>query len=299
MGLGGSGIAIGEDIARAHAAVEAALDAGINCFDHADIYAEGLAESAFGRVLAMKPSLRDRVYLQSKCGIRMADRDAPKRYDLSRRWIMKSVDGSLSRLGTDYLDVLLLHRPDPLMEPDEIASAFSSLRRSGKVRHFGVSNMHQHQIALLSDALEDEIVVNQLPLGLAAMASVDEGIRAGDPAGPGPATPGLLDWCRRRGIQLQAWGPLGRGLFSGANLAKRGASAHAVTRRVAEAAERLGRPPEAIVVAWLLRHPAGIQPVIGTTRPERIHACAEALAFELDRETWYALFEAARGAPVP
>lgn len=302
MGLGGdrpTGAPDRTERERAHAAIDAAVDEGINCFDHADIYADGRAEALFGTVLQSRPELRHQIYLQSKCGIRPADGEAPKRYDLSRRWIVQSVEGTLQRLGTDYIDLLLLHRPDPLLEPEEIASAFATLRHHGKVRHFGVSNMHQHQIALIQESLEEPLVANQLPLGLGAIAAIDEGVRAGQPVGPGPATPGLIDWCRQQRIQLQAWSPLGRGLFTGAPLDNRAPSVHAVTWRVRELAAQTDLPPEAVVLAWLLRHPAAIQPVIGTTRPARIRACARALAYRMDRATWYGLFEAARGSAVP
>jgi len=152
---------------HAQAAVEAALEIGVTLFDHADIYTRGKAESVFGELMRRQPSLRDRIVLQSKCGIRFAEGDLPGRYDLSGGYIVEAVEASLKRLGTEQLDILLLHRPDPLMQPDEIAEAFQRLRGAGKVSHFGVSNMNAGQMAWLGRALDQPLVVNQLELGLA------------------------------------------------------------------------------------------------------------------------------------
>jgi predicted oxidoreductase len=304
MGLGGAwnDVPLAEDVVgRAERLVRAAVDAGITLFDHADIYARGKSEEAFGRILAGTPSLRDRIVLQSKCGIRLADDPAPGapgRYDLSRRHIVASVEGSLRRLRTDRLDLLLLHRPDPLVEPEEVAAAFAALRASGKVRHFGVSNHTAAQMALLQAHVDQRLVVNQLQLSLWHLALIDDGVVANRADAPHAGAAGTLDECRRHGVLVQAYSPLGKGRHLGEH-----APAEARAQALRQALDRLaleqGVSREAIAVAWLLRHPAGIQPIVGTTRPERLRACCEADRVVFPREAWYQLFVAARGSPVP
>ena len=271
------------------ALVEAALEHGITLFDHADIYARGKSEQLFGEALRQMPELRSRIVLQSKCGIRLAGdpaADSPQRYDFSRGHLVRSVEGTLKRLDTDHLDLLLLHRPDPLAEPDEVARAFGQLQDSGKVLHFGVSNHSAAQISLLQEHLEQPLVANQVELSLAHHQLVSDGILFNQPGGSGAGA--TLDYCREYGLLLQAWSPLAGGHLSGpaADLA-------------AQYAQARGVATEAVLLAWLLKHPAGIQPVIGTTRPERLAACCQADQVELSREEWYALLAAARGAGVP
>ncbi|UXH79196.1 aldo/keto reductase [Roseateles amylovorans] len=304
MGLGGSWDATdwtADHLAHAHAAVEAALDIGVTLFDHADIYTFGKAESVFGELLRRQPSLRDRIVLQSKCGIRFADAQGPKRYDLSSDYIVTAVEASLRRLGTDRLDLLLLHRPDPLMQPDEIAEAFQRLRSRGLVSHFGVSNMHAGQIAWLNRALDQPLVANQLELGLGHLEPIDAGTcfndrQAGTRAGA-LAWGGTLELCQQDGIQLQAWSALARGRYTGDTAADpRDEPARALVHQLAE---QHGVSPEGLVLAWLMRHPARIQPVIGTSQPARIRACGDALKLTMSRGDWYALYEAARGAALP
>ena len=161
---------------QAHVCIDTAIAGGINLFDHADIYTFGKAEQVFGQALKQRPKLREQIYIQSKCGIRFADEQGPKRYDLSKQWIEQSVEGSLKRLNTDYLDVLMLHRPDPLIQVEEVAQVFSRLKESGKVRHFAVSNMSQQQIQFLQTALDMPIVANQIEASLKQSAWVDEGV---------------------------------------------------------------------------------------------------------------------------
>ncbi len=199
------------DIAQAHAAVEAALAAGITLFDHADIYTQGKAEQAFGELLRRSPSLRGRLLLQSKCGIRLEK----GHYDLSAAHIEHSVEGSLRRLNTDHLDLLLLHRPDPLMEPAEVAEAFARLQASGKVRYFGVSNFHAPQMVWLQQALPMPLVVNQLQMSLLHTDWLEGGATFNDPqqAASQPWM-GTLEHCRAQRVQLQAWGPLDRGRWT-------------------------------------------------------------------------------------
>lgn len=291
-----------EHEAQARAFLDAADELGATFFDHADIYAFGRAEEVFGRVLRERPSLRDRIVLQSKCGIRWADEPpgTPQRYDFSADHILEAVNGSLRRLATDHLDILLLHRPDVLADPQEIARAFEALKRAGKVRWFGVSNQNRFQMELLQRHLPDPLVVNQLEMnvlhhGFAEAAISFNQRSAGYPDG----WEGVVEYCRTEGVLLQAWSPLARGLLSGASLEGKPEPVVRAAEQVAELAARHGVSREAIVLAWLLRHPAGIQPILGTVRPERLRACAEAPEVRLSREEWYALFAAARGRPVP
>ncbi len=295
MGLGGGWNAtpVGPaDVAQARRLVEAALELGMDFFDHADFYSQFKAEEVFGKVLRETPSLRGRIVLQSKCGIRIGGLDGVStgHYDLSASHILRSVDGSLARLATDHLDILLLHRPDPLMEPEEIAGAFRSLKEAGKVRAFGVSNMNAGQIRLLQASLDEPLVANQLQLSLAHDAFVDSGVTFNHASRERAVwfTDGTVEECRSRRIRIQSWAPLAGGNWSpGARSALEASGRrHAVL-------------PEAIAVAWLLRHPAGIQPILGTTRPDRLEACVKGLEVRLDREEWTSLWIAARGGPLP
>jgi len=295
---------VSADIEKAaHAAVTAALECGINFFDHADIYTAGKSEEIFGRILKASPGLRDRIVLQSKVGIRFAN-DAygsgePARYDFSRAHILHSTEAILRRLQTDHLDLLLLHRPDPLVEPAEVAQAFDELHSSGKVRHFGVSNHTPVQIGLLLRHVRQPLVVNQLEFSLAQPALVVEGFlanRAGATAESNLAA-GTLDYCRLHDISVQAWSPVGGGRLL--QPASPETPAHPAAAFVAGLAEAKNTTPEAVLLAWILHHPAGIQPIIGTTRADRIRASARADSVSLTREEWYALLAAARGKKVP
>jgi predicted oxidoreductase len=281
----------------ARAAVEAALESGMNFFDHADIYCSGKSETVFGRILSSDTTLRHRIILQSKVGIRFPN-DAylsgePARYDFSRVHIVRSAEAILRRLGVAHLDILLLHRPDPLGEPAEVAAAFDELHSSGKVRHFGVSNHTPAQIELLKRHVRQPLVVNQLEFSLAQPALVVEGFlanRAGSIAEANLAT-GTLDYCRLNDILVQAWSPVGGGKLLKPD--------HPAAPLIAKLAAEKSTTVEGILLAWILRHPAGIQPIIGTTQAERVRASAEADAVTLSREEWYALLAAARGKNVP
>ncbi|WP_067515108.1 aldo/keto reductase [Endozoicomonas ascidiicola] len=303
MGLGGSwddAPVTGNDVRLAHELVDHSLDCGINFFDHADIYTRGKAEQVFGKVLSERPELRRDIFIQSKCGIRFQENGAPQRYDFSKEWIISSVENSLARLNTEYLDLLLLHRPDPLLEPEDVADAFQQLQRAGKVKHFGVSNMNGHQIKFLQGYLEQPIIVNQLEMSLSHLDWVDEGVVFNYPDSAAISfTPGTIEYCRTHNIQLQAWGCLSKGLFSGKDISGESESVKATAQLVASYAAELNVSREAIVLAWLMRHPAGIQPVIGTTNGERIRACQQAESIELSREQWYQLFLTARGRALP
>lgn len=346
MGLGGGwekGPIEAADVATAHAAIDAALQAGITVFDHADIYRGGKAEEVFGRVLADRPGLAASLHLQTKCGIVLGTAEAPGRYDSSARAIAARVDESLARLGVERIDTLLIHRPDPLTPPEEIAAAFAALRAAGKVGRLGVSNHSGAQMARLQAVLDEPLAVNQLQLSLGHRGWLESSVmvNALDPDGQGPvpngAGPhdprpaaaaasfpqGTLEYCADHGVELQAWGAMDRGRYTrGPAAAPRGpwstaaddashptpagataghsADAHA-TALVARLAEELGCRPEAVVLGWLMRHPAAIRPVIGTTNPARIAACtdAEAVAARMSGEDWYGLWTAARGEPLP
>ena len=280
--------------------VETALANGITLFDHADIYARGKSEQVFGDVLRASPGLRGGMVLQSKCGIRFADDPpgAPGRYDFSHAHVVGSVEGSLTRLGVDHLDVLLLHRPDALAEPEEVARAFDDLHAAGKVRHFGVSNHTPGQIELLRRYVRQPLVANQVELSLLHHPLIDDGVVANTTGHVYASVAGTLDYCRLHDIRVQAWSPL-----AGGRLATTSEFADPVIRETSRLlrhlAEEKGVTPEAIQLAWLLRHPAGIQPIVGTTDPVRLVACCAADGITLSREEWYALFTAARGDRVP
>jgi predicted oxidoreductase len=284
-------------------AVETALEAGINFFDHADIYCRGKSEQVFSEIWARQPGLRQKIYLQSKCGIRFGgdpNVGDPGRYDFSYEHIVHSVEGILDRLKTDYLDILLLHRPDPLVEPEEVARAFDELKRGGKVRHFGVSNHNAAQISLLQKHLDQPLVANQMEVSLLHARLIEEGIITNqDEPGKPVRGDGTLEYCREHGITIQAWGPLAYGYLSGRKPADPSESQVKAAAVVSELAKTHGVGAEAILIAWLLRHPARIQPVIGTTDPRRIETSCQAVELELSRVEWYRLFIAARGAPLP
>lgn len=305
MGLGGGWSRdpiLTEHVKQAHEAVETALASGIHMFDHADIYAFGKAETVFGQVLQEKPELREKMIIQSKLGIRFPDEAGgiPARYDFSKAYILESVDGILSRLGIDYLDILLLHRPDALMDAREVGEAFHQLKASGKVRYFGVSNMSAGQIRLLQAHCSEKLVVNQLELSLHKIGWLETGIHVNQDAAKGNIFPeGTLEYCQMENIQLQAWGSLAKGLYSGASLENEDENVKKTALLVKRLAEEKQTSPEAIVLAWLMKHPAAIQPVIGTTNPSRIRACAEAENIGLSRDEWYTLYVSSRGVGLP
>lgn len=302
MGLGGDWDSEGygpADIAAAEAAVGAALDAGITVFDHADIYRRGKAEAVFGEVLSRAPGLRERITVQTKCGIRLAEGDRPGIYDLRGSSIVRRVEESLTRLRTDVIDVLLLHRPDPLADPADVAEALMSLHRQGLVRAFGVSNTGAAQIEDLQAYLDVPLVANQLEMSLAQRDWLEAGVLVNTPAAAGNGFPfGTVEYCRRNGVRLQAWGALAQGRFTGRQQSEQ---ERRTARLVAELAEAKGTTPETVVLWWLQRHPARIAPVVGSLNPDRIRACRDAAVREpeLGHEEWYALWLAARGEPLP
>jgi predicted oxidoreductase len=266
--------------------VYTALDEGINFFDHADIYGDGKSEEKFAEALNLTSSLRDKMLLQTKCGIR---EDC---YDFSKEHILKSVDGSLKRLRTDYVDVLLLHRPDALVEPEEVAEAFTTLQSSGKVKYFGVSNHNPMQIELLSKYLKQKILINQLQLSITNTGMIDVGINVNMEIDPSIDRDGsILDYCRLKDITIQAWSPFQYGFFEGVFL--NNDKFPELNRKINEIAAAKGVTNTAIAVAWILRHPAKIQPIVGTTNPSRLKDICKASGVNLTRSEWYQIYLAA------
>ncbi len=289
-----------EAIDRGLACIRAALDAGVNTFDHADIYCRGKSEQLFGLAWSELGLRRDDVVLQSKCGIRRPDEPpgAPHRYDLSRDHILRSVDQILKRLQTDRLDILLLHRPDPLIEPEEIARAFDELRSQKLVRHFGVSNHNAGQMALLQRSLGMPLIANQLEINLLHSDVIDEGVTVDSLQRNSYRGDGTLDHCRQHHVSIQAYSPVAKGRITSPPHDADDRT-RAVSHIVHEIARARNTTPDAIQVAWLLRHPARIQPVLGTTKPQRIADAVNGMGIELTREEWYRLFTAGRGRALP
>lgn len=277
--------------------VSAARDAGIDFFDHADIYGPGLhdCERRFAEALRLTPSQRAEITIQSKAAI---VKDGPY-FDFSYDHLVRSVEGSLEALDTDYLDILLLHRPDALVEPDEVARAFDHLEQSGKVRAFGVSNHTPRQIDLLRTALRQPIVANQIQLSIPHAPAIAQGVDAnvaGDAQSVTLDGGGIVDYCRVNGITLQAWSPLQSGTDAGVFL---GSDAYPELNAVIDRlAAQYDVPALAIATAWITRHPAGIQVVLGTTTPARVTEAALGSHLPLTRAEWYELFRAA-GHRVP
>ena len=280
---------MGRTVGRA--AIHAAFEAGYTLFDHADLYCDGRAESAFGAVLRDTPSMRDGIVIATKCGIRKPGEpteDAPFRYDFSSGHIVRSCEGSLRRLGVGTIDLYQLHRPDWLMNPEEIAAAFTQLREQGKVREFGVSNFRPSQWTALQSACSFPLIVNQVEISLAARGCFEDG---------------TLDQCLAEKITPLAWSPLAGGLLAGEVRRllpwQEKYPVEKVLLELDAQAGALGTTRSNVALAWLLKHPAGIVPIVGSTRPEKIREAADADAIELTRESWYRLLEAARGEPLP
>ena len=270
--------------------VGSALDAGVTVFDHADVYGGGAhqCESRFGDAIRLSAEDRARVTIQSKVGIR------PGYFDFSAEHILRTVDESLAALKLEYLDVLMLHRPDTLVEPEEVAGAFEKLERAGKVLHFAVSNQKPPQIELLKTAVRQPILFNQVQLSLTHANLFAQGIAVNMEAFDQSVDRdiGLLDYSRAKGIMLQAWSPFQKRFFDGVFLGDR-AAYPVLNDALDEIAAATGSTPAGIAVAWIVRHPANIQVVLGTTKPERIAEAAVGSDVVLTREQWYRLFRAA------
>ena len=270
--------------------VGAARDAGINVFDHADIYGRHRheCEERFGAALALTPDEREQLVIQSKVGIRQGY------FDFSAEHILDTVEESLTALRTDYLDVLLLHRPDTLVEPEEVAEAFTTLEEAGKVRHFGVSNHTPGQIELLRSYVRQPLIVNQVQLSITHAPIIASGLAAnmGGADQSIDRDNGILDHARRTGITLQAWSPYQKGFFDGVFIGDRENYAE-LNDVLDELADSYGVTPTGIATAWITRHPANIQVVLGTTKPERVIEAAAGSDIALTREEWYRIYRAA------
>lgn len=271
---------------RVEKLVNTALEEGINFFDHADIYAGGKSEEIFSEAINMNQSLREKMIIQTKCGIREGY------YDYSKEHIINSVDASLKRLKTEYVDTLLLHRPDTLMDPEEVAEAFTELHNSGKVRYFGVSNNNSMQIRLLNKYLKEKIIINQLQFSIMHSGIVDNGLNVNlnrdssiDRAGS------ILEYCRLKNISIQAWSPYQYGFFEGVFLDN--PKFPELNAKINEIATKYEVSNTAIATAWITRHPAKIQTVIGTTNVERVKDICKSSNVELTRKEWYEIYRAA------
>ena len=263
------------------------MEMGINFFDHADIYGGGECERHFAKALPMTSSVREKIILQSKCAIRPG-----VMYDFSKEYLIQSVDGILERLQTEYLDVLLLHRPDALMEPEEVAAAFDELERTGKVRHFGVSNHKPSQIELLKKCVKQDLLVDQLQLSIPFSGMIASGMEVNMLSeGSYDHDGSVLDYCRLKDMTIQAWSPFGTDNWGGVFLVQERYAK--LNEALQEMAERYGVTPTTIAAAWILRHPAHIQVIAGTTSEKRMEEIAQAAKITLTRQEWYQLYLAA------
>lgn len=268
--------------------IQTAYDHGINFFDHADIYGAGECETIFAQALKETSISRSDIYLQSKVGIKPG-----VAFDFSKQHIIEAVEGSLKRLDTDYLDALLLHRPDTLVEPEEVAEAFSQLEKAGKVRAFGVSNQNPGQIELLKTAVKQPLNINQLQFGLKHTGMIDAGINVNMENQAGLVRDGgILEYSRIHDMTIQAWSPFQYGFFEGVFVGNTEKFPE-LNARLLELADQYKVTPSGIAVAFINRHPAKMQTILGTMTPSRIIEATEAADIVLTREEWYSLYMAA------
>lgn len=267
--------------------IDTAMANGINFFDHADIYGGGKCEEIFAKAFKETGYQRDEIFLQSKCGI------VPGvMFDFSKEHIISSVEGILKRLNVEYLDSLLLHRPDTLMEPEEVAAAFDQLESDGKVRYFGVSNQYSRQIQLLQKYVRQPLIINQLQFGVMHTGMVDFGLHINmtDEASF-DHDDGILEFSRLNDMTIQAWSPYQYGFFEGVFIGNE--KFPELNLKLSEMAEKYGTTPTGIASAWILRHPANMQVIAGTMTPSRIEEIAKASDIQLSREDWYSIYLAA------
>ena len=272
------------------ALVKTGLDEGINFIDNADIYGKGRSEELLGEVLADDPSLRDKLFIQSKCAIRHDG--STTFYDHSKEYIMQSAEGCLRRMNTDYMDCFLLHRPDALMEPDEIAEAFTKLYNDGKVKSFGVSNYSPMTIEMLQSALPQKICTDQIQLSIAHTLPVDEELQFNTSFEGGfMKSGGIIEYCRMKDIAVQTWSSLQYGFFEGTFLdSDLYPDLNKVLDRIAE---KNNVTKAAVAIAWILRIPGKMQAVIGTTDPKHVRETAKCTEFDLSRTEWYEIYMSA------
>ncbi len=276
----------GLDEVRIDAIMDTALENGINFFDHADIYGKGTAEKVFGEYLKRHPGVREKMIIQTKCAIHDGQ------FDFSKEHILKSVDGSLSRLDVDYIDVLLLHRPDTLMEPDEVAEAFDKLESSGKVRYFGVSNQNMMQMELLKTAVKQPLIINQLQFSVTEAGMVTSGINVNMKNAESVMHDGsFLEYSRIKNITIQAWSPFQYGFFKG-NFVDSDEFPE-LNEKLDEIGEKYGLTKTGVAAAWILRHPANMQLIAGTMNPGHLTQICKASDITLSRSEWYEIYRSA------
>lgn len=274
---------------QAEAFIEKCLELGINFFDHADIYGNGECERRFSKAFPMTSGVRETIILQSKCGIQPGIK-----YDSSKQYIISAAEGILKRLNTEYLDILLLHRPDALMEAEEIAEAFDELERSGKVRNFGVSNHRPSQIELLKKCVKQEILVDQLQFSIPFSNMVAAGLEVNMVTeGSLDRDGSILDYCRLKDITVQAWSPFQSGNSAGFFIDNENGCYPELNNVLQDLADQYGVSKTAIASAWLLRHPARIQIIAGTMNEKRLEEIVNGVNIMLSREDWYRLYLAA------
>ena len=268
------------------AIIDTALQNGVNFFDHADIYGGGNAEKVFGDYLKRHKGIRDNIMIQTKCAIHDGQ------FDFSKDHILKSVDGSLLRLGVDYIDTLLLHRPDTLMEPEEVAEAFDILESSGKVKHFGVSNQSLMQIELLKTVVKQPIIINQLQFSVTEAGMVTSGMNVNMKNAESVMHDGsFLEYSRIKNITIQAWSPFQYGFFKGNFVDSE--EFPKLNEKLAEIGEKYGLTKTGVAAAWILRHPANMQLIAGTMNPEHLTEICKATDVILTRSEWYEIYRAA------
>ncbi len=288
MRIAGSGNSA--DIKKGKLAIHTAIEQGFNHFDHADIYGAGHSELIFAQVLQQllreNPNIREQIIITSKTGIGLEQTEQgwPKRYDLSKAYLLNSVDGILQRLGIDQLDCLLLHRPDFLMDAVEVAETFSILKASGKVKHFGVSNFTPSQVTMLQDKLTVPLIANQVEINIHNISTLLDG---------------TLDQCQQYQLSPMAWCPLGGVVYPAWGNTFSDVEQARIQVELTRQAEKYQCQTWQVILAWLLKHPANILPIIGSTTPERIKAATEVFTLAYEREDWYHLLEARNGQPVP
>jgi predicted oxidoreductase len=303
MGLGGSWDVkplSADDFKLAEHAMEAAFEAGITYFDHADIYTLGKAETVFGELLKNNSSLRAKITLQSKAGICLHDGVLNSSiYDASGAYLTKQVEAILKRLHTDYLDVFMLHRPDALMNPEEVGATFNALKKAGKVRRFGVSNMSVSQLQAIQKYCDEPLVANQIQLSLGHSLVLDSGVLVNVKNDINlNGVEGLIEYGQANKLSIQAYGSLDGGRFTG-NVSLTTAADQSTINLINELAEKYNTSSASISLAWLFKIPGTVQPIIGSTNPKRILACKDAVTLDLSRLDWYNLWITARGEKLP
>ncbi|WP_449161671.1 aldo/keto reductase [Streptococcus sp.] len=269
--------------------VETALSVGINAFDLADIYGRGRCEELLGLVLKNRPDLREKMWIQSKCGIRIEEFTY---FDFSKEYILQSVDGILQRLKIDHLDSLLLHRPDALMESDQVAEAFDLLYKQGKVRNFGVSNQNPMMMELLKKDVKQPLAVNQLQLSVAFTPGFESGFHVNMEDSQAAMRDGsIFEYCKLHDVVIQAWSVLQFGYFKGNFVGNE--KFQALNQVLDRLAIKYGVTSSTIAISWILRYPAKMQAVVGTTNPKHLREVSQAANFSLTRKEWYEIYLAA------